>query len=259
MEQSQSILTRGVFPSFWLKRIAVVSMVIDHIGSILLDGVLAPYRVGDTIVFTEDMPFFVRNAPAIKALCEALCSAAFPLFCFLLVEGASHTFNRARYALRLGVFALLSEIPFDLAHFGRAFDFSLQNVMFTLLVGLCLLMGLSEIERRKFIMGAYSLSRANAALVVLACAAAFLLRGEYVFLGPMSIFLMYLGRKNRFGRLLGLLPLFIASPWVLLAAPFLLLYDGTRGTGSQYFFYVFYPAHFLALYGLALLLSGRPV
>ncbi len=56
-------------------------------------------------------------------------------------------------------------------------------------------------------------------------------------------------------RLLGLAPLLIVSPWVLLAAPFILLYRGERGQGSQWFFYCFYPAHFLVFAALAAWLS----
>ena len=71
---------------------------------------------------------------------------------------------------------------------------------------------------------------------------------EYVFLGTLSAALFYLLRSAGVWRLAGLLPLLIASPWVLLCAPLLLLYSGERGRrGGKYFFYFFYPAHFLLL------------
>ena len=90
------------------------------------------------------------------------------------------------------------------------------------------------------------------ALYVLTClvfgAAAFAVRSEYVFLGTLSAALFYLLRSAGVWRLAGLLPLLIASPWVLLCAPLLLLYSGERGRrGGKYFFYIFYPAHFLLL------------
>ena len=89
-------------------------------------------------------------------------------------------------------------------------------------------------------------------LYVLTClvfgAAAFAVRSEYVFLGTLSAALFYLLRSAGVWRLAGLLPLLIASPWVLLCAPLLLLYSGERGRrGGKYFFYIFYPAHFLLL------------
>ena len=50
----------------------------------------------------------------------------------------------------------------------------------------------------------------------------------------------------------------VASPWVLLAAPLLLLYSGERGThGWKYFFYAFYPAHFLVLVWIGDLLQKK--
>jgi hypothetical protein len=69
----------------------------------------------------------------------------FPLFCFLLVEGFQHTHNKWKYASRLAIFALISEIPFDLALRGKFFYFNYQNVFFTLLIGLLVMIGFQMI------------------------------------------------------------------------------------------------------------------
>lgn len=247
-----------ILSGFTLKWIAIISMLIDHFGSIIMDGVIAPYRTDGFITFTADMPFIVRNAYMIKSICEALGSIAFPIFCFLIVEGVIHTRNIIRYGICMGIFALLSEIPYDFSHYGELFRFSLQNVMFTLCVGIFTLFILHKIE--------LSFENNKAKYVTLTTMTimggmilAFLVRGEYVFLGVLAMSLLYLLRKKGYWQLLGFAPLLVASPWIVLAAIPVLLYNGQRGKGSKYFFYFFYPAHFLLYAGIAAWLSARVI
>ena len=61
---------------------------------------------------------------------------AFPLFAFMIAEGAAHTRDRRRYALRLLLLAVISEIPFDLVAGGTWLFPADQNTVFTLLLGL---------------------------------------------------------------------------------------------------------------------------
>ncbi len=51
-----------------------------------------------------------------------------------------------RYLLRLGVFALLSEIPYDLAFHGTVLEFGHQNVFFTLAASLFVLYGMKKVQ-----------------------------------------------------------------------------------------------------------------
>lgn len=89
-----------------LKLIACVSMLIDHIG--------AAFSLGWSFRIIGRM--------------------AFPLYCFLIAEGARHTSNPKGYAFRLALAALLSEIPYDLFTCG-SLTMQKQSVILTLLLG----------------------------------------------------------------------------------------------------------------------------
>lgn len=68
---------------------------------------------------------------------------AFPLFAFLLVEGFVHTGNRKKYAVRMLVFALISEVPFNLMMEHRLFGPFHQNVLWTFLIGIGMMIPVS--------------------------------------------------------------------------------------------------------------------
>ncbi|HPE16080.1 MAG TPA: TraX family protein [Oscillospiraceae bacterium] len=241
-----------------LKIIAVSAMVADHFGSTVLRAFYRPLLENGMLLVTADTPRAVRLALFWEPVCGDVGRVAFPIFCFLLVEGFVHTKNAKKYALRLFAFALLSEIPYNLAFHGAIFYPGIQNVLFTLTIGLLTLMALRYLEER-----GEKLNTRGVALRILVTAAggalAYLIRSEYVFLGVAAIAILYLLRGRRFWRLLACAAvLVIVSPWTLPAYVLLWFYDGRRGGGSKYFFYIFYPAHLLVLWAAAQYIVSLP-
>lgn len=228
-----------------LKWIALVTMLIDHIGVVLVESLLL--QQGDALKMDNPLYVFYYALRLIGRI-------AFPIYCFLLVEGFVHTRNVARYAVRLGAFAFVSEIPFDLAFFGRLVDMESQNVFFTLFLGLLAMLGFRTIEEKLAAWGSVKLF--GYLLIILAAGGtAQLFHTDYGAAGVLCILVLYCTRKDRKRQLL--LGCF-AFLWEL-TAPLAFLpiafYNGKRGRSRKYFFYAFYPIHLLGLYFLAVCLG----
>ena len=221
-----------------LKLIAVVAMFIDHCG-VCFEPLLRSPRL--TLLGLTVTPYLALRFVG---------QLAFPIYCFLLAEGFRHTRDRGRYALRLLLFALLSELPFNLFRSG-ALLFDNQNVFFTLLLGY---MGLWALE-------AFRREPAKQLLGIAAFfAAACFLNADYGWSGYLFILLIYL-----LGQWPAVQALACSSmiPWhVGVGLAFLPIncYNGQRGfvrsTWLKYAFYAFYPLHLLLLWQIHLRLFG---
>ena len=122
-----------------LKLIGIVTMLIDHIAAAILVRMLR-IKWSDSLYSAYT---FMRSIGRL----------GFPIFCFLLVEGVGRTRNKTKYALRLGMFALLSEIPFDLAFSAKVLEFEYQNVFFTLLFGMLALCAYEFVSTHRIPVG----------------------------------------------------------------------------------------------------------
>ncbi len=241
-----------------LKVIATITMLIDHMGAVLIEnGILGG---------PDNFDFAAIEASAqltrwweLDMVLRGIGRVAFPIYCFLLVEGFLHTSDVRRYWLRLLAFCFLSEIPFDLAVFHRAVYWQYQNVFFTLLLGLTALWMVKRLEDdflaggRVWDSGArmvWGLKTAGA--IAVCCGAAWLLKTDYDIIGVCLIVMFYMARENRQMRLVMVAMMFLWEPAAIFAWLPIALYDGTRGSGRwKYWFYGFYPAHLLVLWGLA--------
>ncbi len=177
---------------------------------------------------------------------------AFPIYCFLLIEGFERTHSRAKYAFRLFLFALISEVPFDLAFHGQRVYLYYQNVFFTLLLGLLMMWAMKELEERVPIpvlrwagMGAVFLAAAFAAEKIYC---------DYGANGIIAIALLYLFRKNKWHQIIAGILAFLWEITAPLAFLFIGLYNGERGLRLKYVFYLFYPLHLLILYYISTML-----
>lgn len=122
-----------------VKIIAVVTMLIDHVAAALLTRMVISRRYFYAMRGTQSYLAWMRDNGLlliITQLMRLIGRLGFPIFCFLLVEGFQKTRNVKKYAFRLGLFALISEIPFNLAFSGRVWAPGYQNVYFTLFIGI---------------------------------------------------------------------------------------------------------------------------
>ena len=245
-------LKKGISGST-IKLVALVTMLIDHTGAVVVLQMIRSLG-GTTSMTVEAYNAFMTDYSWLVTLYDVMRLVgrlAFPLFCFLLVEGFLHTRHLFAYGRNLAVFALISDPCFDLALSGTPLDFSAQNVFFTLFLGLLTLCVLRLIEQRFPSMAASLAWAPKLAAVACGCLAAQLLRTDYGAAGVLCISLMYLFRAHRtLAFSAGCIPLvFLSSSqyFSFLGLPLIYGYNGKRGLAMKYVFYIFYPAHLLLL------------
>lgn len=180
---------------------------------------------------------------------RAIGRVAFPLFCFLLTEGAIHTKNIKKYALRLFLFAIISEIPFDLFRFGKAFSPKGSNVIFTLFLGLISISIWQRLYEKKKTCHtlAISLLISTATFVVVE-----LIKSDYGAFGVALISVLYVLRNFHTERnILSAAILLAYNPfevWALPSIALFHLYNGEKGRQAKWLFYAFYPLHLIILW-----------
>lgn len=218
----------GFMNNFTLKMIAIITMIIDHIGYIFIPTNTAYYQIF-----------------------RAIGRISFPIFCFLIVEGFFHTRSHVNYLIRLTVFALLSEIPFDLAFHKTPFYWGAQNVFITLALGLFAIFCLEEMNnRRRYVIP----------LIFVFCVA-FVSHCDYGIGGVLLICMFYITRHNPAIRILltALILYMFYNPlelYGLIALIPIICYNGKRGPKAKMIFYWLYPVHLLILFGLSLIIKN---
>lgn len=265
------MITNKRLNGYHLKLIALITMAIDHFAAVLIWRLYsASYAITASMQLSNKLGdklvvWVAENQELIFSVYEwmrYIGRMAFPIYCFLLVEGFLHTRNVAKYAGRLAVFALISEIPFDLAISGTWWIYSYNNVFFTLVLGLLVIWALSYIEKfHEFwveknwepILGRIlTLSAGLIVIVGFGALADMVLFTDYGLGGIVAIAILYLLRGQRMIAFAGcVMALTVIVGDIELLAMFMLYpimkYDGTRGKNMKYVFYAFYPVHLLIL------------
>lgn len=239
MEQTMEQKRFGLSGST-LKIIAMATMLIDHIGAaVLLRYILDMQSHISSIEQYNQLVTLYRVLRGIGRI-------SFPIYCFLLVEGFQKTRNLKRYILRLGIFAVIAEVPFDLCFTSQIFSLSHQSVMLTLLVGVITMWGVSLLERH--VKNRMLLILGGTAVIALGAGAAELMNTDYGYLGIMCIMVLYALRRVKWVQIAGGCLVFLWEIWAPFAFIPVAFYNGKRGLRLKYVFYLFYPLHLLLLY-----------
>ena len=212
-----------------LKLIAMISMVFDHAGDMFFPDVMWPRMIG---------------------------RLAMPIFSFFIAEGFSHTRDKKKYLCRLGIFALISEIPFDLAFEGKI-GFSHQNIMLSFFLAVVALMLYDWIQGgTKSKENHASIGKTVLGVIAVAAIAALslLLRADYTIFAVIAVFLFYVLRQKHPLVRTGVGVAFLALTRTVgyycttgLSFIPLAMYNGKKGKGLKWLFYGFYPGHLLLL------------
>ena len=247
-----------------LKVIACIVMLLDH----LTAGIMLPaIKAG---LYPDSIPF--ETIKLIYNILRGIGRNAFPIFCFLIVEGFIHTKNRLRYALGLLIFGFISEPFYDVTFLAEKEEFNLNifkvlsanrdiladhcNVYFTLFIGLVVIWAIEksfylykELQLPIWLSYVFSCCAIATGIVT-----AELLRTDYHGFGVALIVVLYVLRlASPLNLFAGYLSICTLSTEYLAFTGFLLLlmYNGKRGRAlgrMKYVFYIFYPLHIYLIY-----------
>lgn len=259
-----------------LKMIATICMLIDHVTKVFYRRMSNPLLAMDWMT-----PLLSQWMHGTYILLISIGAVAFPIFAFTFVEGCTHTHDKKHYLLRLVIFALISEIPFDIT-----FNFAggpagweskisqywpmwwgYQNIYFTYV---CAFSAIWCFDKAKNIkrMPLTFLLRVSIALFAYVFNKE-VIQGDYGGYGMVLILTIYALRKNRLAQIAGMVAIYVllyqnfsnTSTWFgvsfAMSLILILLYNGKRGEKNlKHFFYCFYPAHITVIGLLDWLISN---
>ncbi|MDO4306047.1 MAG: TraX family protein [Eubacteriales bacterium] len=229
-----------------LKIFACVVMLIQNIGIAIVENGLIKLdqytqeSLSMAMETNSDL-MFLAGAGSIMQLIGGM---AVPVFAFLLVEGFLKTSDYRKYLLSMAVFAVISEVPYDLAMNQRLIDHSGQNALFSMTISLLMLYFLKMMKKKKGAVYA----AAQVLIVICAVIWASLFRAQYglcIVLLAAIFYLFY--TKHVLKTVLGIIVslLYVTGPISFYG---IWCYNEERkNILPKYAYYVFYPLHLLVL------------
>ena len=192
---------------------------------------------------------------------------AFPIFAFQIVEGYFHTKDYKRYLKRLFIFALISEIPFNLMTSGSYIYPFGQNVIFTFIYGIVSIQAIEEIIKHNHVVK-------NVVKVLLMMILSIITFPDYNLMGYLTVLLFYVTRNMQYAwlyQLTGMIYLnwysfkgltvyveafgktitVLVQSFAVLSLLLIWQYNGKPGNQNpilRKFAYWFYPLHMLVIY-----------
>lgn len=215
-----------------LKLIAIISMLADHVNKALI------------------YPYLESNHGFLAFISDAfdiIGRIAFPLFCFMLVEGYFKTRNRKKYLLNLLLFGVISEVPFDMFTTASFFNMNWNNVMFTLALVLVTVWIIDTLKEKMQKRSKALWYLVSILIVLVMCIVSMSLSLDYEHHAILIGYFFYLFHDMPvFAIPFGYASMF-KEPWALLGFGLTLTYNGERGKQHKMLYYWFYPVHMLIL------------
>lgn len=194
----------------------------------------------------------------------------FPIYAFMIVEGYFHTKNLKKYVGRLLIFAILSEIPFNLAMGSGLFYPIHQNVLWSFLISIGLIHWNEKVKEKKL----WKRILVGFASILIGSIVGIITFVDYYHAGILMVLVFYFFRHKKWWCYLGQFicmwyincdmlgglqyemnvlgqTYFISRQgFALLALIPIWFYKGKQGYHSktlQFIYYAFYPVHLLIL------------
>lgn len=219
-----------------LKIIAMISMLLDHIG----------------VVFFPDVMIW-----------RYMGRIAFPIYAYMIAEGCKYTRNRKRYLGMISVMALIFQIVYFVFMDGSIY----QGILVNFSLSICAIYAIDSFIKNKNTLNRILMVIAIGTILLIYVGLPIILKDygfaiDYNIWGLLLPILVYFvpGKVLRalaiaiFLVIMTLVSGKVWQWWSLLTIPLFLLYNGERGSKKlKYLFYVFYPLHLVILYGIAIL------